>query len=183
VIVAADGPAAARLIQELPSPGSRAVWCLYFAADHSPVGEPILLLDGENGGPVNNACVLSDVAPSYAPPGAALISVAVLDDRGLYGEALADAVRDQLASWFGPRVRRWRQLRTYRIENAQPIEISLALSTPKRPPKIRAGLYACGDYLEMASIQGALVSGRRAAEAILQDLGALVTSSQEGIDG
>jgi hypothetical protein len=32
------------------------------------------------------------------------------------------------------------------------------------------GVYMCGDYRETASIQGALVSGRRAAEAVIKDL-------------
>jgi len=171
VIVAADGPNAARLVPEITSPGSRKVWCFYFAANRSPVGEPTLVLDGEGRGPVNNLCVLSDVAPSYAPAGAALISAAVLEDRGLSGEALANAVRDQVSAWFGPQVRQWRLLRQYHIHHAQPVEITLALSAPKRSPRIRSGLYVCGDHMEMASIQGALISGKRAAEAVLEDLG------------
>jgi predicted NAD/FAD-dependent oxidoreductase len=32
------------------------------------------------------------------------------------------------------------------------------------------GVYACGDYLETPSINGAMRSGRRAAEAVLADL-------------
>jgi predicted NAD/FAD-dependent oxidoreductase len=32
------------------------------------------------------------------------------------------------------------------------------------------GVYMCGDYRETASIQGALASGRRAAEAVIKDL-------------
>lgn len=170
VIVAADGPNAARLVPEIPSPGSRKVWCFYFAADHSPVPEPTIVLDGEGRGPVNNLCVLSEVAPSYAPAGAALVSATVLEDRGLSGEALAGAVRDQVAGWFGPQAHRWRQLRAYHIDHAQPVEITLALSAPKRSPRIRTGLYVCGDHLEMASIQGALISGRRAAEAVLKEI-------------
>jgi predicted NAD/FAD-dependent oxidoreductase len=34
------------------------------------------------------------------------------------------------------------------------------------------GLYVCGDHRDTASIQGALVSGARAAHAVLADLGA-----------
>ena len=32
------------------------------------------------------------------------------------------------------------------------------------------GLYVCGDYREDASIQGAMVSGRRAADLVVSDL-------------
>jgi predicted NAD/FAD-dependent oxidoreductase len=35
---------------------------------------------------------------------------------------------------------------------------------------VNAGLYAAGDYLETPSINGALRSGRRAAEAVVADL-------------
>jgi predicted NAD/FAD-dependent oxidoreductase len=35
--------------------------------------------------------------------------------------------------------------------------------------RLEAGLYACGDHLETPSINGALRSGRRAAEALLAD--------------
>lgn len=39
----------------------------------------------------------------------------------------------------------------------------------RRPesPELRPGLFVCGDHLEDASINGALISGRRAAEAVL----------------
>jgi hypothetical protein len=37
------------------------------------------------------------------------------------------------------------------------------------------GLYVCGDHRDTSSIQGALVSGRRAARAVLADLGVAVT--------
>ena len=33
-----------------------------------------------------------------------------------------------------------------------------------------AGVYLCGDHRDNASIEGAMVSGRRAAEAVLADL-------------
>ena len=36
-------------------------------------------------------------------------------------------------------------------------------------PRLGHGLYAAGDYREMSSINGAFVSGRRAATAILED--------------
>ena len=34
-----------------------------------------------------------------------------------------------------------------------------------------SGLYVAGDHRDTSSIQGALVSGRRAAQAVLKDLG------------
>ena len=42
-----------------------------------PIPGPWLVVNGE-GGPINNLCVPSEAAPSYAPPGRALVSVTIL---------------------------------------------------------------------------------------------------------
>jgi hypothetical protein len=67
-------------------------------------------------------------------------------------------------------VRSWRYLKSYRIPHAQPRQSPGALEPPERPVRIRPGVYLCGDHRDNASIQGAMVSGRRAAEAVLSDL-------------
>jgi phytoene dehydrogenase-like protein len=162
IVVAADGPAAARLLDgRLKDPGSRAVCCLYFAAEESPLKEPILALNADEPGPINHLAVMSDVAPSYAPPGAALIAVSTLHEN-------AD-VQEQLAGWFGPAVQRWRHLRTYRIPHALPDQTAPALDVPERPVRLGDGLYVCGDHRDTATLHGALASGWRAAQAVAED--------------
>jgi Flavin containing amine oxidoreductase len=42
---------------------------------------------------------------------------------------------------------------------------------PVRLPYEADSIYVTGDHRDTSSIQGALVSGRRAAEAVLEDLG------------
>ncbi|GAA4874052.1 FAD-dependent oxidoreductase [Saccharopolyspora cebuensis] len=39
------------------------------------------------------------------------------------------------------------------------------------PVRLGSGRYVCGDHRDTPSIRGALVSGRRAARAVLADLG------------
>jgi phytoene dehydrogenase-like protein len=172
VVVATDGPTAAGLLDgEPPDPGSVGARCLYFAADRAPVDEPVIVLDGDGEGPVNNLCVPSAVTPTYAPPGAALISAAVLDRPGLpRGGDLESAVLGQLADWFGSAVVGWRHLATYHIPHAQPAQPPGALDPPQRPVRLRPGRYVCGDHRDNASIDGALASGRRTADAVLEDL-------------
>ena len=68
IVIAAEGPAAAHLVGEV-EPASRSVTCFYYSAAEPPVREPILVLNGDGAGPVNNFSVISEVAPSYAPPG------------------------------------------------------------------------------------------------------------------
>jgi phytoene dehydrogenase-like protein len=130
------------------------------------VGEPVLVLNGEGRGPVNDLCVPSDVAPSYAPPGAALVSATVLGVPPLADDALDAAVREQLRGWFGAPVDGWRLLRVHRIPFALPAQPPAALAPAERPVRVRDGLFVCGDHRDTASMQGAMASGRRAAAAV-----------------
>ena len=161
VVVATEGPAAAALVPSLSPPAARATTTIYFAAEQDPVGEPTLVLDGEGTGPANHLMVMSAVAPTYAPAGAALIAVSVKGLPEAHPEAVVEAVRAQLAGWFGPDVHRWRHLRSYRIPYALPD----MWDGPREGP-VDEGVYVCGDWCETPSIQGALVSGRRVAEQI-----------------
>jgi hypothetical protein len=129
------------------------------------------VLDGEpGGGPVNNLCVMSEVSPDLAPGDAALISVTVIGDGDADEATLEPKVRDQLRSWFGETTERWRHLHTYRIDRALPDQSAPDFTRTARPVR-SGGLYVCGDHLADASINGAMASGRAAAEAVLEDLG------------
>ncbi|MBK8093265.1 MAG: FAD-dependent oxidoreductase [Verrucomicrobiaceae bacterium] len=154
------------------APASRSTTCLYYAAAATDMPEgrdPILYLDGDGRGPVNTACVLSRIAPEYAPEGWHLISASVL---GMPSSLeLEGVVRQQLVRWFGPRVMSWRHLRTCQVRHAQPEGRQLRLGDGPLSAKIEQGLYRCGDWCEDVSINGALVSGRRAGEAVLSAMG------------
>lgn len=173
VIVATDAPAAATLLgSRIRVRPSRGVSCLYFAADRSPVGEPILVLNADERGPINNLTVTSDVAPGVAPPGATLISVSVLGVPSEDDAALLLAARSQLEHWYGSVVGSWRLLRIYRIPGALPDQTAPALDPVERPVDLGDGLYVCGDHRETASIHGAMHSGWRAAQAAAEKLAA-----------
>jgi phytoene dehydrogenase-like protein len=169
IVIAAEGPSAAHLVGEV-EPASRSVTCFYFAAEEPPVAEPLLLLNGDGAGPVNNFAVVSRVAPSYAPQGKHLVSVTVLGTQQLTDVQLGGFIIAQMKNWFGKVASTWRLLRSYRITHAQPQQYPGALEPPQRPVRIRPGIYVCGDHRENASINGAMASGRRAAEAVLVDL-------------
>lgn len=168
IVVAAEGPAAAHLIGEV-EPASRSVSCFYYAADEPPIAEPMLVLNGDGAGPVNNFAVLSQVAPSYAPKGKHLISTTVLGVHKLTEAQLSGFIIAQMKNWFGKVASSWQFLRSYTIVHAQPQQFVGALEPPERPVRIRPGVYVCGDHRDNASINGAMVSGRRAAEAVLSD--------------
>ena len=176
VVVATEAAAAAKLLgDEVPDPGSNGTVTLYYAAERAPLAEPILVLDGEGRGPVNHVAVMSNVSAAYAPPGQALIAASVVgvpagDDVNLDGQA-----RPQLSGWFGPAVTGWRLLRADRIPEALPAQRAGRLDPWRRPVRLRPGLYVCGDHRDNASIDGAMTSGFRAAQAAMEDLEAKLT--------
>ena len=176
VIVATDPSAAAGLIPEIPAPAARSVTTWYYrptcASEDLADGQAVLILDGDRRGPLVNTVVLTHAAPDYAPAGAALISASAL---GVWETpAHEQAVREHLAWLYGVPTRDWELLASYPIPYALP-----AMPVPfelQRPVRTAGGIYVAGDHRDTSSIQGALVSGRRAAHALLTDLGLTITT-------
>jgi phytoene dehydrogenase-like protein len=165
VVVAVDGAAAAHLLGG-PAPAFKAAVTSYYAAPQAPVHEPLLVLDGEGTGPVNHVAVMSQVAPDYAPPGMHLVAASGVDAATEDVDSFASRAPVQLRRWFGASVDRWEHLRTYRIPHALPRHPAGSLAA-RAGERRSDGLVVAGDYCEFGAIQGALLSGRRAADAVL----------------
>lgn len=164
VVVATDPRTAATLLPEIEAPPMRAVTTFYHAAPRSPLREPIQVIDAT--GAVTDTLVLTDAAPEYSADGRALVSTSVL---GVVTDE--PPVRARLTEIYGD-TSAWEHLATYPIPAALP-----AMPPPHRlrePVRVRTGLYVCGDHRDTGSQQGALVSGRRAADAVRADLGSLL---------
>jgi phytoene dehydrogenase-like protein len=143
----------------------------YYAADRTPIDGPLLVLNGDGpaAGPVNHVIVLSQVSERYAPPGAHLIAANVVGRAPQSGPQIEKLERDaraQLERWFGADVARWSVMGGYPIVHALPL--CPHAEWQQSNPRLMEGVYVCGDYRETPSIQGALASGRRAAEAVLR---------------
>ena len=162
IVLAVEQPVAMRLLQKETEVPANAVTCLYFDAPRPPIAGAWLVLDGQSQGPVNNLCVPSEVSSNYAPAGRALISATIL---GNPGTDIESQVRHQLDNWFGSTAD-WRHLRTYRILYALPAQPNGTLSPVAKNPRLGDNLYRCGDDLDIASINGAMLSGLRAADAL-----------------
>ncbi|WP_367047963.1 NAD(P)/FAD-dependent oxidoreductase [Streptomyces sp. Je 1-332] len=163
VVVATDAASAAGLLPGLAVPDGRTVTTYYHAAPRTPLPEPTLLVDST--GAVLNTCVLTEAAPTYAPPGTALISSSVL---GAHTPGVEAAVLRRLAELYGTDTSGWRQVAVYTVEGALPVmEPPWPLS---RTTRFAPGRYVCGDHRATGSVQGALSSGTRAAREVLSDL-------------
>ena len=162
VVIATEGPAAGRLAAIEPV-GSRSVGCVYFSADRAPIDRKLVVLDGTSAGPALNVVVISNVAPSYAPPGKHLIAAAM---PSIVDGDLEHMARVQLRGWWGDQVDSWTHLRTYRIAHGQPDQSPPF--NPKQSISLGEGLFVCGDHRDTGSIQGAMFSGRRCGQAVVR---------------
>ena len=163
VVVATAAAAAGQLVPGLDVPPSRSVTTHYHLAPEAPVTEAAIVLDGERSGPVANTVVLTNAAPTYAP-GRHLVSSSVVA-----GDASEPVVRAHLARLYGVDTGRWEAVASYTVSGALPSQAP-PMGRFRRAVRLEPGLYVCGDHRDSASIQGALVSGRRAATAVLQEI-------------
>lgn len=165
VVVATDGDTAHRLLPEVPAPAWHGVTTWYFAAPSPPERHPTLLLDGADE-LLTNSAVISEVAPEYAPRGRALVAASV---PGRLAETDVEGrLRERLSVLYGIATTEWEPLARYAIPRALP---AVAPGRPLRSPvRLAEGRYVCGDHRDTCSVQGALVSGGRAAAAVLADL-------------
>jgi predicted NAD/FAD-dependent oxidoreductase len=164
-VVATDPPTAAHLIADLEIPAARQVTTWYHVVD-APLtdGHGVLSVDGANRGPVLNTVALSNAAPNYAPPGRTLVSTSTFDTQ-----ADDAAIRAHLEIIYRTSTTSWSVIGRYAIPYALP-----AMDIPfqaRKPVDLGDGLFVAGDHRDTASIQGAMVSGRRTADAILDRLG------------
>lgn len=168
VVVATDPWTAHRLVPGLGSPPpARGVTTVYHAAPVWPGQRSTLVADAD-GSAVANSIVLSAGAPSYAPSGRALVASSVVHEDGRAVPDEHELLR-VLGDLHEQDASGWERLAAYDIPQALP-----AMTAPhpfRRPVRVGPGLYVAGDHRDTSSIQGALVSGRRAAEAVLRDLG------------
>jgi hypothetical protein len=165
--LATGARAAAQFLPGLHVPAFHPVTVLHHTTDEPPLTEPALLLDADRSGPVAHTAVASQVDPTRAPAGRALISSTVLGTPP--APAHLDAtVRAQLARLYGTSTSRWELLAVHHEPEAVPA--MPPPHDPRRPVRLLAGLYVCGDHRDTSTAQGALHSARRAAHALLTDL-------------
>ena len=162
-VVLATDPATAGRLADLDVPPMKSLTTFWHATDEPPTGRPLLHLDADHRGPLVNTAVLTTVAPTYAPAGRSLVASTVL---GADGSAAAErTVRRQAALVYGVDTDAWDLVATHVVAAALPAQPPPL--HPRQPVALGGGLFVAGDHRDTASIQGALVSGRRAATAVL----------------
>lgn len=159
IIIATDATTATQLLGL--SEVSRMAGCVtwYHAVDTNPSDSGRLVVDGQSRGPIINTVVISDISSDYAPAGRHLISTTTV-----LGATESD-VRRHLSIMWGTSTHEWQLIAKYEIPAALPIQsVGRELT---QSVKISDTLYVVGDHRAVPSQQGALFSGKLAAELIL----------------
>ena len=133
----------------------------YHATDKAPTETAQLVLDSQHRGPAVNSIVISNLSSKYAPKGQSLISSTTIS------HASESEVRRHLAIMWGTNTGDWRFLAKYEIHSALPLFAPGA--DRANSLRVSENVYRAGDYLTAPSQNGALLSGRLAAEELMLD--------------
>jgi protoporphyrinogen oxidase len=161
VIVATDLTTAAQLldISNVPQLASSTTW--YHEVPEEMTQSKNLVVDGQARGPVINTIAISNMMPSYAPTGRALLSTTTIDF------ASESEVRRHLALIWGTSTSAWSLIAKYEIPKALPIFGVGAMRA--QSAQIDDRTFIAGDYRTAPSQNGALLSGRLAAQELLRN--------------
>ena len=133
------------------------------------IADSTLRLFADDDSPIGIIAIPSMVAEGYAPPEHEQIVVSLKDGSDL--DISPDDIIDALKNIFGKSVRHWEYLQEHRITHALPRQLPADTTTfPKFIPLTgsNGNAWACGDYLNTRSLNGALESGRLLGEHILK---------------
>jgi phytoene dehydrogenase-like protein len=164
VVVATDAPTAGALTGEAMPEGAVGEVCVYYETDGLGSGKKILL-NSEDGAFVNNAAEMSNISEKYAPPDRHLLYAVALSGMDLPDAELYRRGIEDLSRWYPDAD--FRPLALRRIpygQFAQPPGIYSRL--PENRTKT-PGLVLAGEYTEDSSINGSMLSGEKAAEAVM----------------
>ena len=165
VVVATDPAIAGVLLPGLDLPVMRSGTTWWHLADAPGAaltgGRAVLVVDPDRRGPLVNSVVVSNAAPGYATHGRALVASTGLGTAGISQRE----VRDHLTLLYGVDTTNWDEVAVQRITATVP---AVPPGSPLRRPASHDGVFVAGDHRDTASIQGALVSGRRIADAVLR---------------
>jgi len=161
VIVATDVTTAAQLLDMTSVPRLAASTTWYHEVPKDLTHSKCLVIDGQKRGPVVNSIAISNLAPTYAPAGKTLLSSTTVE------YASESEVRRHLALIWGAQSSDWSLIAKYEIPKSLPIFAPGAQNVTSA--KVAKNIYVAGDYRSAPSQNGALLSGRLAAEELLFD--------------
>lgn len=169
VVVATSSATATQFVQATLPTQAVSATCLYFAGDERLYPQRKILLNPDPQAFINNAVLLTNIVPTYAPPHKHLLSVTVLGDPPEDDQIVAQRCKEELSQWFPQHnFQHWQFLAIYRIPFAQFAQQPGVYDQLPGNRTTVEGLYLAGEYTKSSSIQGAIHSGEYAAKELLK---------------
>ncbi len=166
LVVMATGPSASAQLLGTAEPQMKGVVTDWFTMPVAPSDLPMLIVDGrQRPGPIKNTAVVTAAAASYAPEGTALVQSSALMQPGHQPPSIPEILA-HAAEMYAVSTQDWELIHRHEVPHALPVQHP-PLST-RRPMQVSDHVITCGDHLDTASIQGAMVSGTRAAQGFLR---------------
>lgn len=167
IIVATDPSSVIPNLSSDQFEGFHSVTNMYFFSDKSFINEPLIALIPDENRHINNVVVLTDISEKYAPKNKALISVSFNGTLEMSESELIKKIKLELKEVFNIKDETLNYLRTYEIKKALPRLSSVNYDLQETSTKLTDNVYLAGDYLLNSSLNAAMLSGRKAAEAIM----------------
>ena len=158
ILLATDPVTAAQLLGSPKAPRMNQSTTWYHALDEGEITSQRLRIDMKNSGPVINSIAISNLSPYYSPGGKTLISSTTITP------ASESEVRRHLAQLWKVSTQSWDLVSKYELKQSLPRH---EVGQPsEQSVQIKPNLFVVGDHRGLPSQQGAMYSGRRAAELI-----------------
>lgn len=167
IIVATDPSSVIPNLSSDQFEGFHSVTNMYFFSDKSFINEPLIALMPDENRHINNVVVLTDISEKYAQKNKALISVSFNGTLEMSESELIKKIKLELKEVFNLKDETLNYLRTYEIKKALPRLSTVNYDLQETSTKLTDNVYLAGDYLLNSSLNAAMLSGRKAAEAIM----------------
>ncbi|WP_026552523.1 NAD(P)/FAD-dependent oxidoreductase [Arthrobacter sp. H20] len=159
-------------LTNLSTPVTRGLTTWWFRAPERPQAGPFLMVDasrpgGGPAGPIWHTAVVSEAAPSYAPTGQHLVQATTLLDQP-DGFASEGEVRRDLERLYQAPTQDWEVLFHHVVPHALPAQPPPLKNRHPKWPGSR--ILVTGDHRGTGSIDGAIISGDRAARVVMDFL-------------
>ena len=159
IIVAADPISASQLL-DLPRPKMSGCITWYHSCDAGTLSDKEIQIPTR--GAIVNSVVLSNTAPEYAPSGKQLIATTALE------EVPVGELHSELSRIWRQNTDIWDLINRYDVTSALPFHPPG--QELLQPIQFGSGVYVAGDWRSIPAQQGALLTGRLAAQRVIGDL-------------
>ena len=143
---------------------------LYFETKKRIIAKKLIGLVPKSGTLINNIFYNSSLE-SASKPKKELLSVTVIDNQGLSNELLIEAVKTELNELCGITTSKF--IKLYNIPKALPRLRDLKYEMMPSETRLTDRLFLAGDTQLNASLNAAMISGERAAMAVIESLKSL----------